>query len=310
MNPRMNRILVGVLAGAGLLTASCNPFPEATKGSPQIVRALVFDSAPGDGQDPVSEAVLTGGTYLVSNAYQGSYGFTYAGAARPGKRVGLAVEVEFNKPLDGATVQATPADCTPALGSFTFPTAAAGEAWYACYNPGNPDVTVGGTIIFFKSQTTPASRKNDPRIAVYEAATQYHITGTVKDQDGNAVGVDVTFNTSAEKLDPLGYSNNGGFSLTPNAGGTITVDWVGDAGGVPDQAQSYDIERAGNVVDPFNGDTPGAFATVTTGIPAATLTYLDTPGGLAGTKYWYRMTVHGTNGTVVTGLPDIKATLP
>lgn len=313
MNTSTNRWLI---AAALMVGAACNPYPSPTKGPPQVVRVVAFDSAPGDGQDaPATVDTPTAGSYFFNNVSQGSYGYNYAFSVNAPKRFGAAIEVQFNKPLDGASVQATSANCTPAAGAFTFdtvPTSAlpAGEAWYVCYNPGNPDVTVGGSIVIFKGQTAPASRMNDPRHARYEAATNYHVTGTVRDQQGNPVSFDVTFNVSAEKLDPFGISNDGGYTLTANAGGTITIDWVGSFGGQPDGAQSYDIERAPNVVDPFNGDVPGTFATIQTGIAAATATFTDTPGGASGTNWWYRMTTHGTNGTTVTGSPGMVTTAP
>lgn len=176
MIAKTNRWMMAV-AVLALASAACNPYPAANDDPPKVVR--VFAYSPSGAFDPIINESPVGGAYTLT-----------------GLATGSVVVVEFNKPMDGLTIQArastnpdgtagaTP--CAPAANLTVTPATA--NAVYTCYYPSNPS---GGAQMLIHH----GASSTDPRASNFTAATTYRVVGNVKDQGGNALPIDINFST-------------------------------------------------------------------------------------------------------------------
>lgn len=156
-----------LLAAATLLVAACDPFPSAPGGDPRIVRVVAVDSAH---------------TNLV--VVEGAGVADPTNVTVPGVLGDSLMFIQFNKPLDGTTIQASPdvdAQGNAIPGSCTAAANLTLTGWPAapavCYMPASVD---DGAQIFIE----PA--------AVLPAGS-YGISGTIQDYEGKPITIGVTF---------------------------------------------------------------------------------------------------------------------
>jgi hypothetical protein len=174
MNTNLTKFLLP-LAALTLVSAACDPFPAKPGGDPVLVRVITYGGSLGTSN---TVETVTGGN-TVSTDY-----------AEPD---GL-IRVQFNKPMDGSTVQAytnynapTGVDpCTPAtnLDLTTFP-----AGTLACYDPSS--ATDGGSIVI-----TPG--------ALLTYGQTYVVGGTVKDYEGKAITIHVNVTVDQRPI-PYGW---------------------------------------------------------------------------------------------------------
>jgi len=160
----MTKWQLPLLAAATLLVAACDPFPSAPGGDPRLVR------------------VVASGTDLV--IVEGAAVANAAAVTVPGVSGDSVLFIQFNKPLDGRTIQASPdfdssgnpiaGSCTPAA-NLTVTGWPAGTA--VCYMPASPD---DGAQIYIEP-------------AAVLATGDYSISGTIKDYEGKSLTIGVTF---------------------------------------------------------------------------------------------------------------------
>lgn len=254
MNARMSKWMIAV-AVVALGSAACNPYPKENTSPPRIDRVLAIGDSVVDVEAP--------GPFVLNVGEWGS----------------LAFVVQFNKPMDGLTIQSAPtvnpdgtinaSACTPAAGITITPAG----TYYTCYYPSTPDTTSGSQLIL---QTVSGTKRT--ATSFFNGGVDYHLTGTVKDLQGNPLSIDATFKVAVGA--PAAPA------LTPSAG-SVVVDWTAVT-----NATSYDVQRAPDVAG-----ASGTYASVATGLTV--LTYTDT---VAAGTYWYRIVAHGANATSTPGL--------
>jgi hypothetical protein len=171
----MTKWQLPLLAVATLLVAACDPFPSAPGGSPKLVRVvasgtdLVIVGAGGDETLGLGPAAVADPSNVTV----------------PGVSGDSIIFIQFNKPLDGSTIQASPdvdssgnpiaGSCTPAANLTMSATWPAGTA--VCYYPASPD---DGAQIYIEP-------------AAVMATGDYTISGTIKDYEGKSITIGVTF---------------------------------------------------------------------------------------------------------------------
>lgn len=126
-----NWLIVGVVAAS---LVACDPYDDAGKRGDTVIAVT------GVAVDPAAGAIPFEGTA--------------AGAAWnvPGVdcTVPNFVQITYNGLLNGAAIQTSPDDCTPAAGWLTVtPAAPAGSAWYACYMPSSPSQNEGASVVVY-----------------------------------------------------------------------------------------------------------------------------------------------------------------
>lgn len=259
MNARMSKWMIAV-AVAALGSVACDPYPKENTSAPRVDRVLAVGDSVVDVEFP--------GPYVLDVGEWGS----------------LAFIVQFNKPMDGLSIQSEPTTksdgtantsihvCDPAAGLTITPAGPVGT-YYTCYYPSTPDTTSGSQLIL---QTVPGSSRTSG--SFFPGGVDYHLTGTVKDLQGNPLAIDATFRVAVGAAAAP--------ALTPSAG-SVVVDWTAVT-----NATTYDVQRAPDVTG-----AAGTYADVATGLTA--LTYTDT---VAAGTYWYRIVSHGGNGTSTPGL--------
>jgi hypothetical protein len=258
MNTNLKKLLVP-LAAITLLASACDPFPAKPGGDPAIVRVITYAGSLGTSN--TVETVSGGNT--VSTDFAEPDG---------------TISVQFNKPMDGSTIQLhdnyytppvtvppTPAvdPCTPAVGGINVSEFPAGTT--TCYNPSS--ATDGGQIII-----TPGAP------LVY--GTTYHVTGTVKDYEGKAITLNVSVTVDKR---PLPFSIDGY---------TAGVDWFDSS------PTSYEVLRS-------TTGAAGSYTHLATVDPAVdcdgVLCEIIDPEKVPGTDYYYQ--VKETTGTTTTDRP-------
>lgn len=262
----MTKWQLPLLAVATLFVAACDPYPATDKSTPTVVR------------------VVTSGSAYVE--VDGAAVANPAAIAVAGVSADSLLYIQFNKDVDGSSIQAAPNydanhDPVPpstacALGGSPL-NLAGGAAFPAgtlvCYLPSAP--TDGGQIY-----VQPGAQGLRLGLGAYTVA------GTVRDYQGQGVTIGVNFNV----LDELVAADASDTSVAP-AVYEIDLSWPGWM----TNATTYQIERAPNVpgtVTPPVPDAPGTFAVIATGVPTTIAgkyaTYADTTVAAA-TKYWYRV---------------------
>jgi hypothetical protein len=107
---------------------------------------------------------------------------------------GSVINLIFNKQLDGAAIQTTPSDCTPAGGWLTVtPSAPAGSTWYSCYSPSAPAANLGGSVIVYLAPTAPVSTGWADAATLAMTDLPINLAGKVA---GESIDVTVTLGTA------------------------------------------------------------------------------------------------------------------
>ncbi len=315
------------LLGVMLVTAlACDPYAEANKADPTVVRVLAIWPAGGGAYPPAPmevSAPTSGTTWNLpgvcgarANALRETTACTpYGFRTTRGRQV---IAITFNQQLEGADVQTTPGSCTPAstlaITSTVAPTGT--QAFRACYQPGGIEGE-GGTILVFIGSSNTVNRP-DQGLALAPAAT-YTVASTgsgLRDQNGKYVQFTVNVTTvpgegawlnpslsppalpgSADAVCFYDYPSTT-YTLackTPGApwytgvtATSVTVNWAPITGAT---VTGWFVERAPDI-----GGIPGTFTSVLVDavgnpipVPATPTNYTDNTV-VANTIYWYRVT--------------------
>jgi hypothetical protein len=304
------------LAALTLATAACDPFPAKPGGTPVVLRVTVYgNDNTGTPHNDTTEAITGGTTAMIDTA-------------QPGDKI----RIQFNKPMDGASIQkysnyqtgipidpasvgilSTVFTNTPegVIPDFTDP----GIPWDTCtpasnLTLGNYGSTPGTPIEFVPASTNvvdgtgvypvytrvcydPSSAIDGGQIYIVPGAPlqygkDYTIVGTVKDYEGNSVGVNVTVKLNTRPLPYMwdGYQN--------------AVDWY-DSGVA---GRTYEVKR----FDDVNGAAGTNSISLGAGLLPADicdkgLCEVVDPYLIPETSYWYQ--VIETVGGVATARPEV-----
>jgi hypothetical protein len=173
-------IVLGALLALGV--AACDPYEDEKGGTPTVVGVTLTEGhVPSNAEPPAAGA---------------AWSVTGEDSAQN------VVFVAANKSLDGASIQTSPADCTPAGGWLTATgpaiTCEAGTpTWYTCYQPASPTPEQGGSIAIFQSCDPISTDGGWFDVAELAPSSTYTFTGTVQDRGGNPLEINVTVNTAA-----------------------------------------------------------------------------------------------------------------
>jgi len=271
----MRTLATGLLAAAtSIALVGCDPYANEDTSPPVVVGAI----ANADGHAYDAPAPTTGTAWSIG-------GIATVCAAPAVTAVTPFIFVQASKLLDGRSIQASTADCTPAGNwlAVSGPALPGASSWYACYSPGSPRSEQGGSVVIYRGPSGGSAGWTDAEDldASATVVTTYRFTGTVKDKQGNSLPVDVTATLNPNPGVP------GDPTYTYGAGPAVTIAWsAADCGG----AATYAIERAPNApAGTPPDDAPGTWAALAGAGAVAGLTYTDSTV-TAGTKYWYRVT--------------------
>lgn len=290
---------IALALAAAIALSACDPYTDENTGPGQVLS--VFTS---------SQTIATVDGVKSGNAWTIS-GTTSDAGSWP------VVWVRFDKLLDGFSIQATAQSCVPAAGlGLTVTETTSGfnpadpanlcavgtsranlpMAWYACYVPNTAISTEGAGVVFYQGCDDISSTGtgwNDN--SVMTEGANYHITANVKDKQGRSYPLDITVLT-------LGPANTLALGAATASSQVLTWDAVAfDA--------TYDVQRAPNAPTGTPAtDAPGTFANLAGATGLTVLTFTDNTVA-SGTKYWYRIVKHQTNGATQTSNEEM-ATIP
>jgi hypothetical protein len=196
----MNSIRKLWWVGAVALIAACDPYDDENTGTPQVLS--VFASNSGEAFEGTGD--LQNGFTVVTPST-----CTPADGADPEETVADAsvIYVKFNKLLDGASIQATPASCVPAnnwLTDATTSTVADPTVdWFSCYNPSSPTSSEGASVIIYPGADVTGGVAGEGWFtgalpANTSEAIVYTLTGTIADKQGNQIPLDITFTVNPD----------------------------------------------------------------------------------------------------------------
>lgn len=211
MKSMRNLWWLGVVAAV----AACDPYDDEVGGQPSILS--VFASGGNSNDGVLSEEDATGGgaapwdvtsTSVCTAAVPDDLATTDVDESVPQqvKPDAGVIFVKVNKLLDGASIQTTPDSCVPANSWLTVtrdgvPDAA---AWFTCYNPATATSAEGSSIVIYRGENISPGfsgnlwldQANDAGTTT--AVVDYALTGQVKDKQGNAVDVNITFHVEPD----------------------------------------------------------------------------------------------------------------
>ncbi|ABS24510.1 hypothetical protein [Anaeromyxobacter sp. Fw109-5] len=246
----MNSIRKLWWVGAVAIIAACDPYDDENKGPPSILSAFASNA------DEAAEGELVDGFWTIrsSSVCEGAHlaprGVVPRGASAEASTIAdiPVVYVKTNKLLDGASIQADPLSCDPAVrdgAPWLKVTRVVGATetddsanWLSCYNPSSPTSSEGASIIIYRGEDVSGGVAGDGWFAVSEVegdaaeVATYRIEGTVFDRQGNALPVNVAFELEpdagpiksfrATELAGSGDAVTANFEFTPGACGSAT----------------------------------------------------------------------------------------
>jgi len=203
-----NRWILSGLAALALTATACNPYPAANSDPPKIVRVLAYDRL--QASDPiVVETPNADGSYTINHINVGTPvpgpDIPTIPAGEVSQWRGTSIMIQFNKQMDPLSIQSAPTQdstgtpnnnaCVPAAGiTVTGPVEAGVTRWLTCYFPGQPDTTVGSEMLIWKATLANGT---DPRSSRIPAGATITVVGTVQDQSGNKLNINLTAITDA-----------------------------------------------------------------------------------------------------------------
>lgn len=270
------------LASAALLTAACDPFPDAPGGAPQVLRAVSTGTSVGGNIEQTAD--LPDPANVVVDDATGDANFV----------------VWFTKEMDGSSIQALP-DIDPLTG---LP-----PATDPCDIAGSPLTTSGnfpaGTTLCYASGSAQGGGLIQITPSDYMDVGVYTVSGTVRDYEGNPLDFAATFNVTHKPW------------LVPSDAYTIDVGWTNDSV----NATGFIIERTSTAdgSDPLPGATwTEVVPDAQWAVPGSTgnNAIFRNAGLEPGTDYFYRITPVGPAGATASsiqhggtaGVPSLKAT--
>lgn len=191
-----NLCLLGALAAI----AACDPYTAENKGQPQILSVFVTNAS--EAFEATGDAA-TGFTVSAPSTCTPAAGTTAEATVADA----VAIYVKFNKLLDGASIQSTPASCVPANSWLSVAPGTGGDAsaaWFSCYNPSSPTATEGSSVVIYPGADVSTGVEGEGWVttggltASSSAAATYVLTGNVKDKQGNSVPVKINFTVNPD----------------------------------------------------------------------------------------------------------------
>jgi hypothetical protein len=178
------RAILGALVAVGML-AGCDPYDDESGGQARVISVVLTD-----GSTPTEALADASGGAITVNGEDAAQNVVF---------------VVTDRLLNGASIQTSVDDCTPANGWLTVTTTAApltceaGETaqWYSCYVPSSPVPEQGGSVAIFQSCVAPNTTDGWFVLGELQPSSTYTFTGSIQDGSGNAVPVNVTVNTAA-----------------------------------------------------------------------------------------------------------------
>jgi hypothetical protein len=280
-----------MMAVLALVATGCDPYEDAPGGDPEILA--------------VSVAGLNKTSGARVNAVNGELvGDQWQVAGVPVSTTAASndtIVIVTNKLLDGATIQteaqdpsnaASTGDCTPAGNWLTVTKNGVADndpgsdlKWYTCYYAGAATPDQGSSIVIFRAPAdnppTQVATTRPLMTATLDPAATYVFTGTVKDDSGNdlPINVQVSSRVMASRL-----------AAQTTAANSVSLAWT-----MPLPAgttATYDVFRAPAVPveDGEEGEVePGEFAEIAADLTVGT--YTDAAVTDADTAvYYYRVT--------------------
>ncbi len=302
---------------ASIAVTGCDPYPATSKAAPEILAVFASNNVLA-----VDGSSLPDGTWTISIPGNVVPGDPLANPPVP-DTIGGAVEpvifVRTNTLLEGSTIQTadqtatSDGDCTP-KDNWLSATPVSGSVWYSCYYPSSPTSLEGSSIVLFAS---PSPISGGPggsgwfavatRLPTTDVGATYTLTGSVKDQNGNSLSIDVTVTVSVP-------ATPGAITFANVASTTLTLNWTAAASS-PVYIDSYRVQRTadnGGVPNDAQWTTIGAAecAPVPCAAPATPPTTLNDSGLTAATTYWYRVQAMSSGGAGHPTVPASVTTLP
>jgi hypothetical protein len=181
----MKNLLRISLVVVGLVSIACDPYDDVSGGTPNVVAAGAANVI--DGVDAV-EGTGASNVWTVAGVPCGGITDAANVVQNPNQFDNSYFYVTFDRQIDGALVQSSVTDCTPATGSTLTitPAPSGGNIWYTCYTPSSGTSAEGGSIVVY--QAPPGGSEGWADFTYLPSAT-YHIAGTVA---GQTIDVTVT----------------------------------------------------------------------------------------------------------------------
>jgi hypothetical protein len=174
--------MMPVLAIATLLVAACDPFPSKNTSPPKVVR------------------VIASGTNYVDTTTEGVSVADPASIALGSVDVDAVLFIQFNKDVDGSTIQATTnytstydavplsTACRMFADNTVTPNLAGSPLTFSANWP------AGSLVCYYPSAATDGGQIYIAPGDVLVSGQAYTVNGTVKDFDGHTLTLGVTFN--------------------------------------------------------------------------------------------------------------------
>lgn len=238
----LTKLALTLIAVAGL--QACDPYEDENKGAPSVVNVIATDGG------VATEGTNDGTSWTVAT----SSGTVIFVKANPGKL------------LDGASIQATPVDCTPA-NDWLSVNGATAAGWSTCYYPQSPSSAEGASVVIYPG---PSITDVDSWFGLTELAPGiFNLAGTVADKQGHPLDINVNV-----------FVTDLAAAQSDDAGTEITVEFS-DAGDNMTNVQLWEA--------PDDNGAPGTWTAVATASP-----YIHT-GVAVDSTWWYKLSAE-TNG--------------
>lgn len=239
----LTKLALTLIAVAGL--QACDPYDDENEGPPSVAGALATDGA------AAVEGTATGTSWTIAGAPSGTVIFVKANAG---------------KLLDGASIQTTDTDCTPA-NDWLSVNGVTAVGWSTCYYPQSPASFEGASVVIYPG---PSITDLDSWFGLTELVPGiFNLAGTVSDKQGHPLAIDVNV-----------FVNDFTVGQSDDAGTEITAEF--DVAG--DNMTNVQLWEA-----PDNNGAPGTWAAVATTSP-----YVHS-GVAVGSTWWYKLSAD-TNG--------------
>jgi hypothetical protein len=305
-----NRLIVGVLALA-LAATACDPYEGENTGTPSIAAVFATDGNPDGASFTEGAFNSTLSRWEILDIPSTCHPDPTAPITAPAGSIladQYAIFATANKLLSGPSIEQAPAgSCLPALtgtGGTPWLTATptpVGQSWFSCYFPSSPSPNLGGSVVMFKTDAYSGSWNEVALLeGITTAATTYTMNGTVSDQQGNPLALNVTATVAPGSL----AGQTTGLRAIEVAGNNVNLTWGNAAcGGTP----TYSVQRTAAVA--AGASCPSTFTTLQAGL--TTQAYTDSTI-TTGSKYCYRVFVtvgtdDGPNSSTVSNVPAAPA---
>lgn len=312
-----NRLIAAVLA-MGLAATACDPYEGENTGTPSIAAVFATDGNPDGASFTEGAFNSTTSQWEILDIPSTCHPDTTAPITAPTGSIladQYAIFVTANKLLSGPSIEQAPAgSCLPALtgtGGTEWLTATPtplGQSWFSCYFPSSPSPDLGGSVVMFKTDAYSGSWNEVALLeGITTAATTYTMNGTVSDQQGHPLVLNVTATVAPGSL--AGQTTE--VHAIEAAGNVVNLTWANAAcGGTPTYEVQRSVTGVATGVSCPSTSTAGNYTTLATGLTAQS--YTDSSITTPGLKWCYRVRVtvgadNGAYSSLVSNVPAAPA---